>query len=139
MRWKGVGWKVGMGLGLPVGMGVVGEAGGGAGGAVPPGGENQDQGYDEDEDEQECCQPCDDANQLCLPGGLCHLPGALVQSRGEGTALASGPPSQPHMLLVPSRCAPCPAPLTMMARPRFTSSARTSGLDCMSLPRKAKA
>jgi len=106
------------------------------GGVVPPGGENQDQGHDEDEDDQERRQPCDDANQLCVPAGGCHHPGALAESRGEGTAPHQWPP---HRRPVPSPCAPCPAPLTMMARPRFTSSARISGLDCMSLPRKAEA
>lgn len=70
---------------------------------IPPGGQNQDQGHDEDEEKQECRQPCDDADQLCLPAGLRHLPWALAQSKGEGTALTSIPsaPYRSHALSVP--------------------------------------
>lgn len=118
-----------MGLGVLVRMGVVGVVGGGAGSTVPPGGEYQNQGHDEYEDEQECCQSCNDANQLHLLGGLCHLPGALAQSRGEGTVPASGSPQPAPMGWLPSPCAPCLAPLTMAARPSFTSSAKPSGSD----------
>lgn len=67
--------------------------GGGAGSEVPLGGEYQNQGHDEYEEEQECCQSCDNANQLYLLRGVCYLPRPLAESRGEGTVPASGTPS----------------------------------------------